>query len=71
MRVLKKGGLLATCSCSYHIGRSEFFDILRGAARDAGRLFRVIETRSQAKDHPALLSVPETEYLKCVIMEVL
>jgi len=71
MRVLKKNGLLATCSCSYHIGRSEFFDILRGAARDAGRLFRVIETRSQAKDHPALLSVPETEYLKCVIMEAL
>ena len=71
MRVLKKGGLLATCSCSYHIGRSEFFDILRGAGRDAGRLFRVIETRSQAKDHPALLSVPETEYLKCVIMEAL
>lgn len=71
MRVLKKGGLLATCSCSYHIDKAAFFDILRGAGRDAGRLFRVIETRSQAKDHPALLSMPETEYLKCVIMEVL
>ncbi|MFZ3072942.1 MAG: class I SAM-dependent rRNA methyltransferase [Thermodesulfobacteriota bacterium] len=71
MKLLKKNGLLATCSCSYHIDRAAFFDILRGAARDAGRLFRVIETRSQAKDHPALLSVPETAYLKCVIMEVL
>ena len=71
MRVLKKGGLLATCSCSYHIDKAAFFDILRGAGRDAGRLFRVIETRSQAKDHPALLSMPETEYLKCVMMEVL
>ncbi len=71
MKLLKKGGLLATSSCSYHIDRPAFMEMLRSAARDAGRQARVIESRSQAKDHPVSLSVPETEYLKCVILEVL
>ncbi len=70
MRLLKIGGLLATSSCSFHVDRNTFLETLRDAARDAGRLCRVIETRSQAKDHPVNLGVPETEYLKCVIMEV-
>lgn len=70
MRMLKKGGLLATSSCSFHIGREIFLDMLRLAAKDAGRQARLIEMRSQSKDHPVLLSVPETEYLKCAFLEV-
>lgn len=70
MRMLKKGGLLATSSCSFHIGREIFLDMLRLAAKDAGRQARLIEMRSQSKDHPVLLSMPETEYLKCVFLEI-
>lgn len=70
IRILKKGGLLATSSCSYHIDRESFLVMLRAAAKDAGRQARLIEIRSQAKDHPVLLSVPETEYLKCAFLEV-
>lgn len=71
MRLLKKGGILATSSCSHHISRELFLDILRQAARGTGRTVRLIEYRSQAKDHPVLLQVPETEYLKCAIVQVL
>lgn len=70
MKLLKKGGLLATSSCSYHIEREVFLDMLRSAARDAGKQFRLIEMRSQAKDHPVLLSMPETWYLKCAFLTV-
>jgi 23S rRNA (cytosine1962-C5)-methyltransferase len=68
--LLKKGGLLATSSCSYHIDRVMFIDIVKAAARDAGKQARLIEVRSQAKDHPVLLSMPETGYLTCVFLEV-
>jgi 23S rRNA (cytosine1962-C5)-methyltransferase len=70
MRVLREGGLLATSSCSYHIEREAFIEMLRTAARDAGRQARFVELRSQARDHPMLLSMPETEYLKCAFLEV-
>jgi len=70
MKLIKSGGLLATSSCSYHVDKAAFVDMLRDAARDAGVAVRVIETRSQARDHPVALSVPETEYLKCVIAEI-
>lgn len=70
MRLVKKGGVLATSSCSHHVSREAFTDTLNMAARDAGKRLRVIEARSQAKDHPALLAVPETEYLKCFLLEV-
>lgn len=70
MRILKKGGLLATSSCSYHIDKESFIDMLRSAARDAGKQARIIEMRSQARDHPVILSMPETEYLKCAFLEV-
>lgn len=70
MRLLKEGGLLATSSCSHHIDKEMFLDMLRSAARDAGRRARLIEMRFQAKDHPILLSMPETEYLKCAFLEV-
>jgi 23S rRNA (cytosine1962-C5)-methyltransferase len=68
LRLLEAGGLLATSSCSYHMSRELFMEVLRLAARDAGRQVRVIGMRSQAGDHPVLLSVPETEYLKCVFL---
>ncbi|MEK6531143.1 MAG: class I SAM-dependent rRNA methyltransferase [Deltaproteobacteria bacterium] len=70
MRLVKKGGILATSSCSHHVSREAFTDALNMAARDAGKRLRVIEARSQAKDHPALLAVAETEYLKCFLLEV-
>ncbi len=70
MRLLKQGGLLATSSCSYHLNRELFIEMLGAAAKDAGRQVRVLELRSQGKDHPVLLSMPETEYLKCAFLEV-
>ena len=70
MRLLRRGGLLATSSCSYHLGRDIFVDMLRDASRDAGRSIRLLDLRSQDKDHPVLLSMPETEYLKCAFLLV-
>ncbi len=70
MRLLKRGGLLATSSCSYHLSKELFIEMLRASAKDAGRQVRVVEMRSQARDHPVLLSMPETEYLKCAFLEV-
>lgn len=70
MRLLRRGGLLATSSCSYHIAREAFIEMLTAAARDAGRAARIIEMRSQARDHPVLLPMPETGYLKCAILEL-
>lgn len=71
MRLLNKGGILATSSCSHHIDRTLFLEILRDAAKNAGKSARLLEYRYQAKDHPILLSVPETEYLKCAFLEVI
>jgi 23S rRNA (cytosine1962-C5)-methyltransferase len=70
MKLLKPGGILATSSCSYHIDKGLFLDTLRVAARHAARRVRLLELRSQAKDHPVLLSMPETEYLKCAFLLV-
>jgi len=69
LELLSEGGYLITCSCSYHMGREPFRDLLTQAARLAGRQVRVVETRSQAPDHPVLLAVPETEYLKCLVLQ--
>jgi len=70
MRLLKPGGLLVTSSCSYHLDRAMFLEMLRDAGRDAGRRLRLLELRSQDRDHPVLLSMPETEYLKCAFLMV-
>ncbi|MBI5598911.1 MAG: class I SAM-dependent rRNA methyltransferase, partial [Deltaproteobacteria bacterium] len=70
MKLLKEGGIFATSSCSFHVDRLTFLEMLRSAARDAGRNGRILEVRSQAKDHPIALTVPETEDLTCVIMAV-
>lgn len=71
MGLLKKGGIIASSSCSHHISRSQFFEILQRAARQQGRLLRMLAYRTQPIDHPVLINVPETEYLKCVFAEVL
>jgi 23S rRNA (cytosine1962-C5)-methyltransferase len=68
MELLRPGGYLITCSCSFHMGREAFREVLVRGAVQAGRTMRLIETRTQAPDHPILLAVPETEYLKCVIL---
>jgi 23S rRNA (cytosine1962-C5)-methyltransferase len=70
LKMLRPGGILVTCSCSYHVSPSEFAAMLAQAAQDAHKTLRVVETRTQAKDHPTLLSVPETAYLKCIIASV-
>jgi 23S rRNA (cytosine1962-C5)-methyltransferase len=70
MKMLRPGGMLVTCSCSYHVGAADFFEVVADAARDAHKSFRVIENRGAAKDHPMLLNVPETGYLKCLILSV-
>ena len=70
MKMLRPGGILVTCSCSYHVITSDFFEVVADAARDAHKSFRVIENRGAAKDHPMLLNVPETNYLKCLILSV-
>lgn len=69
MKLVRQGGLLATSSCSHHIDRESFLDMLRASARDAGRSPRMLEYRSQGKDHPVLLAAPETEYLKCAFLQ--
>ena len=70
LKMLRPGGILVTCSCSYHVSQTDFLGMLSSAALDAHRTLRLIEVRGQAKDHPVLLNVPETSYLKCVIAHV-
>jgi 23S rRNA (cytosine1962-C5)-methyltransferase len=70
LKMLRPGGVLVTCSCSFHVGQTDFMQMLTDAARDAHREIRVLETRAQANDHPVVLSIPETFYLKCVIAAV-
>ncbi|SMC86929.1 class I SAM-dependent rRNA methyltransferase [Papillibacter cinnamivorans] len=71
MKCIESGGFLITCSCSQHVSRELFLDILYDAAADARRKVRLIEFRSQAKDHPVLLAAPETDYLKCAILQII
>jgi 23S rRNA (cytosine1962-C5)-methyltransferase len=68
LKCLQPGGVLVTCSCSYHVDRETFRAIVAEAAADAGRTVEVLEVRTQSPDHPILLSVPETEYLKCLVL---
>ncbi len=71
LKILKPGGCLITCSCSYHIHEADFEDILASAAADAGATVSVVEKRRQARDHPVVLGVPETYYLKCFVLRKL
>jgi 23S rRNA (cytosine1962-C5)-methyltransferase len=68
LKMLKPGGVLVTCSCSFHVSETDFLEVLNSAAQDAHRSVRVVERRSQASDHPVLMGIPETFYLKCVIL---
>jgi 23S rRNA (cytosine1962-C5)-methyltransferase len=70
MKMLRNGGILVTCSCSYHVSEAEFVEMLASAAIDVRRFVRILEKRGQAKDHPTVLTIPETSYLKCVIAGV-
>jgi 23S rRNA (cytosine1962-C5)-methyltransferase len=71
LKLLNAGGVLVTCTCSYHMSEQMFLDIIRDAARDAARRVQLVEKRMQASDHPVLFGMPETHYLKCVIARVL
>jgi 23S rRNA (cytosine1962-C5)-methyltransferase len=70
MKMLRPGGTLITCSCSHHVPLEEFTAVVAAAASDAGRRVQVLETRGAAPDHPAVLTLPETSYLKCLICRV-
>ncbi len=71
LKLLNTGGVLITCTCSYHMSEEMFLGIIAEAAIDAHCLLQIIEKRTQASDHPILLSVPETYYLKCIIARVI
>ncbi len=71
LKLLRRGGYLITCSCSHHVPEYLFFQIVAEAAIDARRNVAVVERRTQALDHPILLTVPETHYIKCLILRVL
>ncbi|MGQ0569909.1 MAG: class I SAM-dependent rRNA methyltransferase [Armatimonadota bacterium] len=68
--LLRPEGILVSCSCSWHVGEAMFWTAILEAARDARRTLRLIEFRSQARDHPMLAVMPETRYLKCLILQV-
>lgn len=70
MQMLKPHGLLVTCSCSHHVSLSEFEAVVASSAADAHRRVRLLDRRGAAPDHPVVLNIPETEYLKCLILEV-
>src|SRR5215510_2586566 len=70
MKLLVSGGTLITSTCSYHISEESFLNVIAAAASDAGRSVQLIEKRMQARDHPVLISMPETHYLKCMILRV-
>jgi len=71
LKLLNPGGVLITCTCSYHMSEPMFLEVIGEAARDAHRKLQVVEKRMQASDHPVILSMPETYYLKCFILRKL
>ncbi len=71
LKLLKPGGVLISCTCSYNISEEMFLGILQSAANDTNRRLQLLEKRTQSRDHPILLAVPETYYLKCSILRVI
>lgn len=71
LKLLAPGGVLVTCSCSHHLAEAALLELVASAALSTGRTLRVLERRTQAVDHPILLTVPETHYLKCLVLEAL
>jgi 23S rRNA (cytosine1962-C5)-methyltransferase len=70
LKMLRPGGMLVSCSCSYHVSEAEFLDVVAQSAQDVHRNIRILEKRIQARDHPIVPAIPETGYLKCLIMSV-
>ena len=70
MKLLRPGGTLITCSCSHHVSLPDFTEVLRASAIDARRRVQLLETRAAAPDHPTLLTLPETNYLKCILLRI-
>jgi 23S rRNA (cytosine1962-C5)-methyltransferase len=71
LRLLEPGGVLVTCSCSHHFSESMLLETVAAAGLEAGKTLRILERRTQAADHPIALTIPETLYLKCLILQVL
>jgi 23S rRNA (cytosine1962-C5)-methyltransferase len=71
LKLLEPGGFLVTCSCSYNVSEEMFVDVVAAAAADARAEVSLVEKRSQGRDHPILINVPETYYLKCLILRKL
>jgi 23S rRNA (cytosine1962-C5)-methyltransferase len=71
LRLLDTAGILVSCSCSHHVSEADLLQVIAEAALDANKQLRVLERRTQSQDHPILLTVPETHYLKCIIFQVL
>lgn len=67
LKMLRPGGILISCCCSYHVSPAQYVEVVGDSARDVHRNLRIVENRGQAKDHPILADVPETEYLKCIV----
>ncbi len=70
LKMLRPGGLLVTCSCSHHVSWADLEGAVASAAADAHKRVRLLERRGAAPDHPVLLNLPETEYLKCLVLQV-
>ncbi len=70
LKMIRPGGLLVTCSCSHHVSWADLEAAVASAAADASRRVRLLERRGAAPDHPVVLNLPETEYLKCLVLEV-
>lgn len=70
LQLIRPGGFLVTCSCSYHVSEPALWQVILDAAREPRRPLRLIEVRSQARDHPVLAAMPETRYLKCFLLQV-
>jgi 23S rRNA (cytosine1962-C5)-methyltransferase len=68
MKLLAPGGVLITASCSFHVQRGEFLETIAAAARDSGRRLVLVEHLGQGPDHPEVLTIPETGYLKGVVL---
>src|SRR5204862_2783560 len=71
LKLLNPGGVLISCSCSHHVSEQMFLEIIADASIDARRRVQIVEKRGQSSDHPVLIGVPETHYLKCIIARVI
>ena len=70
LQLLRKGGVLISASCTYHVDENAFEAMLASAASDAKRRVQILEKRGAGKDHPVLLALPESRYLKCFVLRV-